>query len=77
VDESLYFPNARFLRDQINAAVAANPVVRHVILECHAVKAIDASALESLEAFNNRLNDGRITLSLSEVRGPIMDRLKR
>lgn len=38
---------------------------------------IDASALESLEAVNLRLKDGGIALHLSEVKGPIMDRLKR
>ena len=42
-----------------------------------AVNTIDASALESLEAINQRLKDGGITLHLSEVKGPIMDRLKR
>jgi SulP family sulfate permease len=77
VDESLYFPNARFLEDRINEAVAASPSVRHVILVCPAVNTIDASALESLEAINQRLEDGGITLHLSEVKGPVMDRLKR
>ena len=41
------------------------------------MNAIDASALESLEAINHRLKDGGITLHLSEVKGPVMDRLKR
>ena len=77
VDESLYFPNARFLEEHINGAVAANPAVRHVILECPAVNAIDTSALESLEAINLRLKDGGIAFHLSEVKGPVMDRLKR
>ena len=77
VDASLYFPNARFIEDYINRTVAANPAVRHVILECPAVNTIDASALESLEAINHRLKDGGITLHLSEVKGPVMDRLKR
>ena len=77
VDASLYFPNARFIEDYINQAVADNPAVRHVILECPAVNTIDASALESLEAINHRLKDGGIALHLSEVKGPVMDRLKR
>jgi SulP family sulfate permease len=77
VDASLYFPNARFLEDMVNDAVAANPAVRHVILVCPAVNTIDASALESLEAINHRLKDGGITFHLSEVKGPVMDRLKR
>jgi sulfate permease, SulP family len=77
VDESLYFPNARFLEDLINDAVAANPQVSHVILECPAVNTIDVSALESLEAINRRLADGGVTFHLSEVKGPVMDQLKR
>ena len=77
VDASLYFPNARFIEDLVNKTVAANPDVRHVILECPAVNAIDISALESLEAINQRLRDGGITLHMSEVKGPIMDSLKR
>jgi SulP family sulfate permease len=77
VDESLYFPNARFLEDLVNDAVAANPQVRHLILECPGVNTIDVSALESLEAINHRLADGNITLHLSEVKGPVMDQLQR
>ena len=42
-----------------------------------AVNTIDASALESLEAVNARLNDAGITFHLSEVKGPVMDRLER
>ena len=77
IDASLYFPNARFIEEMVNDAVASNPALRHVILECPAVNTIDASALESLEAINHRLKDAGITLHLSEVKGPIMDRLQR
>jgi SulP family sulfate permease len=77
VDESLYFPNARFIEELVNDAVAANPAIRHVILECPAVNTIDVSALESLEAINHRLADGGVKLHLSEVKGPVMDQLKR
>ena len=77
VDESLYFPNARFLEDLVNESVAGKPDIKHLILECPAVNGIDSSALESLEAINLRLKDGGITFHLSEVKGPIMDQLKR
>jgi SulP family sulfate permease len=77
IDESLYFPNARFLEDTINGALAANPAIRNVVLMCPAVNFIDSSALESLEALNSRLADGGVRLHLSEVKGPVMDRLKR
>jgi SulP family sulfate permease len=77
VDASLYFPNARFLEERVNQSVADSSGVRHVILDCAAVNTIDASALESLEAIRERLKDGGITLHLSEVKGPVMDRLRR
>jgi len=44
---------------------------------CSAVNAIDASALESLEEINRRLAEAGIGFHLSEVKGPVMDRLKR
>ena len=44
---------------------------------CSAVNEIDASALESLEAINARLKDAGVTFHLSEVKGPVMDRLQR
>lgn len=77
VDESLYFANSRYLEDRIAELVAERPELRHVVLMCSAVNAIDASALESLEEINHRLHDAGITLHLSEVKGPVMDRLKR
>ena len=42
-----------------------------------AVNTIDTSAPGGLEAVNHRLKDGGVTLHLSEVKGPVMDRLKR
>jgi SulP family sulfate permease len=76
VDESLYFANARTLEDRVNEAVASHPELRHLVLQCSAINDIDASALESLEAIEHRLCDAGITLHLSEVKGPLMDRLK-
>jgi len=77
IDESLYFPNARFLEDTINGTLAANCAIKNVVLMCPAVNFIDSSALESLEALNARLADSGVRLHLSEVKGPVMDRLRR
>lgn len=77
VDESLYFPNARFLEDQLARYAADKPELTDVVLMFPAVNEIDLSALESLEAINTRLRDADIRLHLSEVKGPVMDRLKR
>lgn len=77
IDESLYFANARFLEDYVYNRIACEEPIRHVILMCSAVNEIDMSALESLEAINSRLQDLGISLHLSEVKGPVMDRLQR
>ncbi|MCC5956854.1 MAG: sulfate permease [Natronohydrobacter sp.] len=77
VDESLYFPNARALEDRIVQALAEAPALRHVVLQCSAVNYIDASALESLEAINDRLRAADVAFHLSEVKGPVMDQLER
>lgn len=77
IDESLTYLNARWLEEFILEQVAEQTAVRHVILMGSAVNAIDASALESIEAVNHRLNDAGIALHLSEIKGPVMDALKR
>ena len=77
VDESLYFANARYLEDQIFTLIADLPELRHVILACPAVNDIDMSALESLESINARLKDAGVAFHLSEVKGPVMDKLER
>ena len=77
VDESLYFANARFLEDSIYERALKNKEIEHVILMCSAVNDIDLSALESLEAINERLNSANIKFHLSEVKGPVMDKLQK
>lgn len=77
VDESLYFPNARFLEDRIAELIGRYPQAEHLVLMCPGVNLIDASALESLEAITARLHTAGVQLHLSEVKGPVMDRLRR
>ena len=77
VDESLYFANARFLEDYIQKRVTSGCDIRNVVLMFPAINDVDYSALESLEAINSRLKDMQIGLHLSEVKGPVMDRLKK
>ncbi|MFT6429669.1 MAG: SulP family sulfate permease [Halopseudomonas sp.] len=77
VDESLYFPNARFLEERIVELIAARPQVRHLVLMCPGVNLIDASALDSLETIVERLTAAGVQLHLSEIKGPVMDQLKR
>ena len=77
IDESLTYLNARWLEEFILEQVAEQTELRHLILMCSAINAVDASALESIEAINHRLADAEVTLHLSEVKGPVMDALER
>ncbi len=77
IDASLYFANARFLEDKINQLVAQEPNANHLILNCSAINSIDSSALESLLSINDYLQDAGILFHLSEVKGPVMDKLNK
>lgn len=77
IDASLYFANARFLADKVNQIVAEHPKAKHLILNCSAINDIDVSAIESLISVNQYLKEAEIDFHLSEVKGPVMDRLQR
>lgn len=77
VDESLYFANAQYLEDVIYNLVRDKPATQHLILMCSAINDIDFSALEKLEAINECLDKTKIKFHLSEVKGPVMDKLSR
>jgi len=76
-DQSLYFANARFVEDHLFDRVQPGGPVRDVVLMCSAINEIDLSAVETLETINARLDEMGVRLHLSEVKGPVMDRLRR
>ncbi|MDC9720095.1 MAG: sulfate permease [Gammaproteobacteria bacterium] len=77
IDESLFFGNVRYLDNQLNELLAQNPCIEHLILMASGINHIDSSAVESLLEFNQRLQDKGIKMHLSEVKGPVLDRLQR
>lgn len=77
IDESLTFTNASWIEQKILQLLGERPEITDVVLMCSAVNEVDASALESLIALNLRLVDAGVRLHLSEVKGPVMDRLER
>lgn len=76
MDESIYFPNARFLESKVGELVATHPEMKHLVLNCSAVNNIDASGLISLLSIQKTLTESGIMLHLTEVKGPVMDGLK-
>ncbi|WP_444958167.1 SulP family inorganic anion transporter [Microbulbifer sp. ZKSA002] len=77
VDGRLMFSNISTLEERIYSRLGGNSQVRHVILMCSAVNEIDWSALEVLESINSILLNRDVRLHLSEVKGPVMDRLEK
>ncbi len=77
IDESLYFPNTSYLEDQILQRIAERKDLKHIVLMCPAINEIDISALEILESINQYLSELDIGFHFSEVKGPVMDNLKK
>ena len=77
VDESLYFANTRYLEEALLRVVAERPELKHLVLIGSAINFIDSSALHTLEALVQELSDAGVELHLAEIKGPVMDELKR
>lgn len=77
VDESLYFANANFLESLILDRLSSDDDnIRDIVLMFSAVNDLDYSAIETLEALDARLRDMGVRLHLSEVKGPVIDKMR-
>ena len=77
IDESLLFTNTRQLADVVVRKLAKHPEARRVVLLMSPVNRIDLSGLEALQALQDALSARSVRLDLSEVKGPVLDRLRR
>ena len=77
LDEMLYFLNGHTFEDAVGEVLSENTHLTDLVLLCHGINEIDASGLEVLESINGRLDSLGIRFHLSEVKGPVMDRLER
>lgn len=75
VDENLFFGNAEAVERDIITKLESHPEVRDLVLVMSSVSYIDATALEMLGMLNRRLKDKGTALHLTEVKGPVLDRL--
>nr|WP_301288371.1 sulfate permease [Natronospira proteinivora] len=75
VDESLQFPNSRFLRDTVLETIRDNSDIQSIVLVCSAINDIDSTALATLEELDLSLKARGMVMHLSEVKGPVLDQL--
>ena len=76
IDESLLFTNARSLTDVVQAHLSKHPDTERVVLLMSPVNGIDFSGLEALHDLHTALKRQGLKLDLSEVKGPVLDRLR-
>ena len=77
IDENLLFANAQAVEERVRAELATRPGVLHVLLVLSSVSQIDYTALEMLDRLNDDLRRRGITLHFSELKGPVLQRLRQ
>ncbi len=77
VDESLVFTNSRWLGETLLARMAERPKLRELVLMMSGVNDIDLTGVEGLLQLDRDLRARGQRLHLSELKGPLRDRLER
>lgn len=77
VDDNLYFANAAYLEDRLQAEIADRPKIKHVVLVMESVTLVDASALETMTQLVESYRGAGVLIHLASVKGPLMDMLER
>jgi SulP family sulfate permease len=76
IDANLFFGNVDAVHARIEDELAQRPQVRHLVLMLASVSSIDTTALFALGEWNDELLRRNVMLHFSEVKGPVMDRLR-
>lgn len=75
VDENITFANIAYITNFINEQADKSAKIEHIVIDFSSVSYIDTTAFEALKSFVKGLENRNITLNLSEVKGPVMDKL--
>ncbi len=76
-DENLYFANCPAVEEFILNRISDAGEIHHLVLVMTAVSHVDGTGLELLDSLEHDLASAGITLHMAEVKGPVMDRLKK
>lgn len=77
VDENLYFANVGIVNDIITRQFQKRPGIKHLVLVMSGVGFVDSSALKTMQIAAESLREAGVTIHLADVKGPVMDRLRR
>ncbi len=77
VDESITFANINYIEEFIEAEIRQQPDIKHIVLIFTSISDIDTTALEVLENLNHTLQASKMTLHISEAKGPVLDKLEK
>lgn len=77
VDESITFANINYIEDFIESELRQQPGIKHIVLIFTSISDIDTTALEVLENLNHTLQATKMTLHISEAKGPVLDKLEK
>lgn len=74
IDAGVFFGNAELINDRVLQTLTGQ--TRHLVLVMTAINLIDTTGLYALAELNQNLAARGIQLHLTEVKGPLMDKLK-
>jgi len=77
IDESITFANINYIEAFIEAELRRQPDIKHIVLIFTSISDIDTTALEVLENLNHSLQTSKMTLHISEAKGPVLDKLEK
>ncbi|MGC6472904.1 MAG: SulP family inorganic anion transporter [Parvibaculales bacterium] len=77
IDENMFFANARYIENYILSRLDGDEGLEHVTMNFASVSLIDSSGQAVLHSVNKLLSKRGASLSFTELKGPVEDRLKR
>ncbi|TAN65098.1 MAG: sulfate permease [Methylobacter sp.] len=77
IDESITFANINYIEEFINSELRRYMDIKHIVLIFTSISDIDSTALEVLENLIHTLQASKITVHISEAKGPVLDKLEK
>lgn len=74
MDAELFFANASYFKDQVDALTEARP--RVLIIDAYPINRIDSTGIHALQEVVEMVRERGVSIYLAGIKGPVMDMLK-